>query len=386
MRVPFFSRAPKTFAIADVGAGGSAVGFVQVPRSGPARIVATHRSFSPVEERTAEGAVTALGTTFSESAASALAQYSKGGGKGSPEAVYVVVHAPWAESHSFSNEQHFEKDTKITADMIGTLAKSALAQAGDIPRDQILEASVVHVELNGYPVTNPVGRMAQQVKVAVLLSTMQKPYRDALEHAVQAAFPSTPLKLRSHARALVSLLRERHDEARNCVIVDVADEGTVFSVIRKNLLDGQAQIPAGTHALLTRIAPAGSREETLGLLSMLEKGTCSTAACDAITQALTAAEPEITKIFGEGLASLAAKRRLPNDAILVTHADIAPWFSHFLSRIDFAQFTSTSQPLSVKILTPDALKMSAETAPGVTEDVPLSIVATLVHNESGSAD
>jgi hypothetical protein len=51
MRIPLFSRAPRTFVIADVGAGGSAVGFVQVPSDGPARIIAAHRTFSPVEER-----------------------------------------------------------------------------------------------------------------------------------------------------------------------------------------------------------------------------------------------------------------------------------------------------------------------------------------------
>lgn len=386
MRIPLFSRAPRTFVIADVGAGGSAVGFVQVPSDGPARIIAAHRTFSPVEERSPESALISLGATFAESAKAALADYAKAGAKGRPEAIYAVVHAPWATSRAFSNEQHFEKDTKITNDIIGTLAKSALAQAGNIPRDELLEASVVHVELNGYPVKSPVGRMAQQVKVAALVSSMQKVHRDALENAIAAAFPAVPLKLRSHARALVSTLREHGDEARNCVVIDVADEGTTISVIRKNLLDGQAQIPAGTHALLTRIAPAGSREETLGLLAMLEKGTCSTTACDAITQALTAAEPEITKIFGEGFATLAAKRRLPNDVVLVTHADIAPWFAHFLSRIDFAQFTLTSQPLAVKILAQGDLKNVTETTPGVVEDIPLSLVAALVHNEYGSDD
>lgn len=381
MRIPSLAHRVRLIAIADVGMSGTGIGYVEIGGAVPARIIAASRSFAPLTERDERSALANISQTFRESAAAALAALGKTGTARAPDAVYVIAHSPWTESRSLSAEKSFEKDTRITKDLIGTLASTALKDAADVKSDELLEASVTHVELNGYPVAEPTAHSAQHIKVAVLVSTMRKEHRDAIESAAHTAFPGIDVKLRSHVRALVSALHES-EGVRNGVIVDVGEEGTTISVIRKDLLDGQESIAAGMHTLLARVSGSGSKEETLGLLAMLEKGTCSTSACDEIMQALSAAEPQITKIFGEGLAKLAAKRRLPNDCVLITHPDVAPWFSRFLARIDFAQFTSTSQPLSVKALGLSDVSSLVSTEASVATDMPLMLAAALVHNES----
>ncbi len=378
MRLPFFSRAPRSFVIADVGAGGSAIGVIRLDERA-AHLCAAARSHPRLDERDASAALASLARTFAESADAARSQATKAGAR-VPEAAYVIIRAPWAASRCLYAERAFETDTAISDDLISGLAKEALAQAADIAQDELLEASIVHIELNGYPVSSPRGKRARHIRVAILVSSIPKRYRDAITDAAQKAFPGITLKLRSHVRALlVALKSEQHD--RNCVVIDLADDGTTVSVVRKNLLDSQTRIDAGVQTLVSRVAKSGSREETLALLSMLEKGICTSAACDEITQALSAAEPELTKIFGEGLATLAMKRRLPNDAYLMAQADIAPWFAHFLARIDFAQFTLTSQPLFVHVVGPTEFDSLVSCGNGVTPDQGLALAAVLVHTE-----
>ena len=59
------------------------------------------------------------------------------------------------------------------------------------------------------------------------------------------------------------------------------------------------------------------------------------------------AEPEFAKRFGGAFATLAAKRKLANTLVLFAHPDMAEWMRHFFSRLDFTQFTQTSQPFDV---------------------------------------
>lgn len=380
MRIPFFSRASKTFIVADVGAGGSAAGFL-IQEDGPGLMQAAARSHPSLEERGPDAALAQLARTFAESADAARAQAAKAGVH-APEAAYIIIRSPWTVSRCLSIERAFDTETAVTDDLISSLAKEALSKGAEAA-SELLEASVVHIELNGYPVASPAGKKARHLKVAVLVSTMEKQYRDAITAVAQKAFPGIPLKLRSHVRTLlVALKNEQHD--RNCVVIDLADDGTTVSVVRKNLLDSETRIAAGVQTLLARIAKTGSREETLALLSMLEKGTCTSAACDEITQALSAAEPELTKIFGEGLATLATQRRLPNDAYLMAQSDIAAWFAQFLARIDFAQFTLTSQPLSVHVVGPAEFESLVHLSPGVMTDPGLCLAAALVHSEQHS--
>lgn len=374
----FSTHGAETTLVADIGGGGSAVGFLELSSGTPSRIVASARAFTPIEERTGDQSITQIAQSLAEAAAAAQKTYAAGHKK-APKEIIAVVHAPWASSQTAAAERSFDRETRITSALIGELAKEALAKA-DVARADMLEASVAHVELNGYPSRTPERFSAHHAKVVVLVSEMKAEYKSSLEHALQQAFPGIPVKFRSQARALASLMTQEGD-SRNAVVIDVADDAASVTVIRKQAITEQARIPAGVHALLTKIAAAGSREETLALIGMLERGACQSAECDRIVKALAGAEPELTKLFGEAFTALAAKRRLPNDALLVTNADLSPWFAQFLSRIDFAQFTTTARPLAVHALVPEDLARYAK-GEHVT-DVSLLIAAALVHIEHG---
>lgn len=374
----FSAHHAETALVADIGGGGSAVAFLQLASGSPSRILASARRFTPLEERSADQSITQISQSLAEAAEAARKNYSTAGYKRAPKEIVAIVHAPWASSRTAEAERSFDHETRITPALISELAKEALATA-HLARADMLEAGVAHVELNGYPSHAPEKHSAHHIKVVVLLSEMRSADRGALEHSLQT-FTGIPVRFCSQARALASLLSQEGD-SRNAVVIDMADDASSVTVIRKQVISEQARIPAGIHALLSKIAAAGSREETLALIGMLERGACQSAECERIVKALAAAEPEITKLFGEAFTALAAKRRLPNDAFLITDADLSGWFAQFLSRIDFAQFTTTSRPLSVHTLAPQDL---AKYAIGDhLTDVSLLIAATLVHIEHG---
>jgi hypothetical protein len=65
--------------------------------------------------------------------------------------------------------------------------------------------------------------------------------------------------------------------------------------------------------------------------------------------------------------------------LLVTHPDLEAWFSSFLSRIDFSQFTITALPLTVH--SGDGLDVGKWVA-GARETDALTVACALVNIES----
>lgn len=371
-----------SIVLADIGAGGAACAIAE-EANGPFQIRTFARATPPLEERPEGESITRLAQSLAESALQTSKAHA-GTGVSHPSEIIAVIHAPWIRSRTIAVERSFSEETAITDALIGEMAKEALTKDATLVREDICEGSVVHIELNGYPTRSPAGKRAHQVKVVSLVSEMQRAHREELEHALRQAFPEIPLRWRSHARALTSAVREHDTDSRNAVIFDVSDDGSSISVIRKHVLTEQKHIPDGVHALLAVIAPGGSREEILSVLAMRERGVCDTAQCETIQTALTAAEPSITKRFGEALGEMAAQRRLPNDAYLIIHRDLAAWFAQFIARIDFAQFTLSSKPFVVKTLTADDLVSYAAFRAPLVPDLGIALAAALVHSERRS--
>lgn len=145
-------------------------------------------------------------------------------------------------------------------------------------------------------------------------------------------------------------------------------------------------VPEGIYSVLRRLSKAGMPEEILGLVRMIARDDCTSEACNAVEAALAKAEPELVKIYGEGMAKCAATRRLPNKLFLVTHQDMALWLKRFFERIDFTQFTKTAQPFEVTALAPKDMEMWVKPAPGVSLDCGLAVPSALVNIERGVAD
>ncbi|MSU73709.1 hypothetical protein EXS56_01060 [Candidatus Kaiserbacteria bacterium] len=373
----------KIVAVADIGSGSAALAIVAVSAEGPVRVLCAERRFLPLEERTTEAITAALGTHLVEVGKSVLAVYQKSGGS-APESVYAIVRAPWTRSKTVEARTSFPEVTQITDKIIGGLAQQALASDKEFDRAHILEAGVIRIEVNGYPTGEPEGASGHRLSVAALISDCDPTFKTTLTSALQQLFGGQKVVIRSGVHAILSILRNKADAwDKNFLVVDMASEGTNFVVIRDGITTDHATIPEGKNSILKRISGNGMTEETLTLLRLLARGECHDPACEAIQVAMAKAEPELVRTFGEVIAKLVVQQRLPNHLILATHQDLVPWLSSFFSRIDFAQFTTTTQPFVVTPLKPADLTHLALPEPGIHADTGILIAAALVNIEEG---
>jgi len=374
----------KIIAVADIGSGSVAFAIAATSRGKPSRVLFAERSILPFEERTRDATITGLGQHLEETGKKMMTAYTASGAKAPIDALYCIVRAPWSRSRGVRVQEDLKEPTVVTAGIISELAKRALAAETELDKKNLLEAMVVKVELNGYETAEPEKKVAHSVAVCALLSDCDPALRALIQEKLRVLAPQVKPQWRSATRALLSEVRDMSASTDDRFIVEVVTEGTNMTVVREGVVAGQRIVEEGVRAILARLTPGGMGEETLALMRMLENEQCTSPACEALRVSMAKIEPELVRVFGEGMAALGTARRLPNKVLLVAHPDMLPWLSKFFTRIDFTQFTTTTQPFEIEQLGLAAFSRRVVEAEKVVIDPALALSIALVNREESA--
>jgi hypothetical protein len=369
--------AGKPVLIADVGDG--SIGISMVTLGETAEVLRSMRATLPIEDRTREQSAAAIIKLLEESLGKILGASGPGSKPVTPHAVHIVMRAPWTRFRTTSADERFEEARTITKEVIADQAKKALASPSELDRNSILEAGVLQVFLNGYPTANPIGKRAKSISVVAFESDIDAGMRSSIVNAFGKALPDRVPAFHSGMRSLLTVMHEHLPDIHRFLLIDIGGTQTSCAVVRKDAVTQYVAANEGLSTILKRIAQGGMPEETLSLLRMLATDACSTSACQAVKDSLAKAEPELVRAFGEVFTTLAATRRLPNACMLSAPAELTPWLQGFFERIDFSQFTATTQPLLVETLSPEHLLDSVHWQTGVVPDAGLGIAASSVN-------
>jgi len=386
-----FARERAT-AVAYIGSGGVSVGIAHSLRSGPAKLLTSTRMELPLEERTPEHTTVALKQRLVEAGQKTLATYAAGGHALPISTAYAIISAPWTQSQTKRAEAVFDTEEYVSERLLSDLARRALKES-PAPRANFLEANVMEVALNGYGTSHPEGKRAHTVALCALICVGDPDLSAAATEALRTVFPVAEVILRSGVRATLEAVRASRPQLRNCLILDVGDEGTAAIVIRDGVVESQTYIPEGLRSILARISQGGLGDGTLATMRMIGRDECSTPTCAAMQAALAKMEPDLAHAFGESLMKISAPLRLPNQLVLFAHPDISSWLGRFFARIDFTQFTETLQPFDVAVFQAADLSPSRDTSTQVAgalgtvgaADIELSVALALINKERSSA-
>ncbi len=378
----FGARREKPVLIADIESGSVGVAIAILKKGAPVKILVCKRAHLPLIERDEAHVTSSIITLFSETVPVVLKEYTESehaARYGAAQSLTVVVGSPWVRSRSAGAEDLFTEEKTITDAMIKELAKRALSEPSTLDSSRVFESSVIRVQLNGYPTGSPVGKKAHHLQVTAFQSDIDQKLRTGVESVLGASFPGRPVALRSSIRALLAVLHERI-HGNHYMILSMGTEGTDCISVHKEDLNEHSSLPIGVRSIAQRLSgEQGLPEEIFSQLRMLIADTCSTPSCEAIKTNLAKLEPELVRSFAELFSQISSRRKIPNTCLLVTHADLAPWLEVFLTRIDFAQFSVTAQPLAVTSLSPAHLATQVQWDSSQHEDTGISLASAFVN-------
>ncbi len=378
------SHSQDVVAVVDIGSGSAGAAVMLRNGKGAASIVAAERAILPLEERTRDQTIKGLTTMITDSLTHVLKSYAAGdiGRHGPPQAVYVVVRAPWTRASSGYASKIFQKEETITKKLINDIAAEAMASDKELDKANILETSVIRVELNEYQTAHPIGRRAHRLKVVTFESDFDPVMHKAVTDAIEAILPHKKQTVHSGARVYLSIVQNLIEHPSDYVILDMVSEATSIMSVREGIITQHAVIDEGVRTILRRISgEEGLPDETLHLIRMVVAGSCSGEECEKLNAALTKVEPVLVKTFGEAVGSFVSKQRLPDNLIINAHPDITVWLQHLFSRLDFAQFTVSMRPFNVRVIKPEDIYATAMPIPGVAADTGISVACAFVNTE-----
>lgn len=380
-----FGNSERIIAVADVGSGSAGVSIIAAKQDAT-RVLAASRSILSLEERTKDQIMTGVVRMLTEASAEVQKLYhdSPAGKYGAPREVYAIVHSPWSRAVTARVSENLGKDGVIVSkELITQVAQRTHEDTQDLDRSHILESTIVRVELNGYPTSAPAGKRARQLDVTTFMSDCEPTMHEGVRAALESAFPGREINIRSGARTYLAIVQRLLEKTEAYVIVNMVSEATTVMAIREGTITHHAIIEEGVRTIVRRITGAkGTPEETASIMRMVVAGSCSGDECDKLNEALGKAEGDMVRIFGEGLASLMGKQRMPNTLVLFAHPDIAPWLARLFSRIDFAQFTIPLQPFVVTVATADMLKSSLHIESDVPADAGILVDSAFVNMQA----
>ncbi len=368
----------RLIAFVDVEAGGARAAILSV-QNNSVRVVSQAYSLIQIEVETAEHSIAAIGDRLDDVCKRALLAAEQKGVRSPITSVYAVVHAPWTTSETVRKRVDFPTETHIKDSHIADLAKQVLGEVKTINTAAVMEASVIRTWLNGYAVTDLNGKSAHSVSASAVISNIDPSAQKNIEAALHRAFPVATIEWRSGARALQSVLGSLYIRDENYLAVDLGVDSTFIVSVRDGMPTGERVVPHGLRSILTKIDATRPAEETLGLIRMLSRDACEGTACEAIQKAMAIAEPELVKFYGETLSSLATDRRLSNTLILFANPGIIDWMKQFFSRLDFTQFTATTQPFIVVPF--ESSMLGSATESDELLHAPIALGAALVNME-----
>lgn len=339
--------------VADIGSSSAAVAIVALGSDQPAVVLSYHRTDVTMGERSAEALASTIASALEQSAQTARSDIKDEHVLGQISSVYACIHAPWTRSTIAHALKTYDEDVRVTPDIIAKIGNEALGVPGQ-EHTGLFEASVVRVELNGYPTGSPVGKTAHRILASALSSTCDDALYRAVSDALVRQFPNTRILWRSAARAIVATSNALSGKQSDGIIITIGREATSIIIVRRGVLEQEELLSDGLHALLRRIG-GDSVQEMLNVLHLIGQDMCDSTACESMRTALARIEPDLVRLFGERFAKLASSRRLPSRIILLAHPDVQQWLSKFFARIDFTQFSVTSQPFSVLPLQPSSM-------------------------------
>lgn len=365
----------KSVFVADIDDGSVSVALMRETGSELEIAASVHSSLTP-ESRTREQAASLVATELTSATERLLK--TPGLDHVEPASVHVIARTPWTHFRTARATEEFKEPRAITKEVIAELGKKALVENHNASEGSDLNSGVMQVLLNGYPTSKPLNKRAQTAAVVAFQTTINEGIKSAVVRALGTHFPHRVPEFHSGTHAILTTIREHMQGVKRFLVIDIGYSSSYLAVVREEAITQEISVPEGLSTILKRIAPNAVPDETLTLFKMLASDSCSTSACQLLKDSIAKAEPELVRIFGEALGTLATRRRVPNTCFIAAPAEITPWLIAFFSRLDFSQFTTSLQPFEIEPISAEQL-VGAITWRGGIPDLRIAAAAAYVN-------
>lgn len=174
-----------------------------------------------------------------------------------PNQIYLTIGAPWITSRtqkiSYESEKPFTYNEKIAKSLMDKDSANFVEDFEDNESVELIEQSILNIELNGYAIKKPYGKVAKTLGLTVHLSLVGKSVLSSLRHAIQTIFNHQAIHIHSFAY-LALLSTDTIRKANSFIMLNIGGEISEVSLIKDGYIKESLSFPLGAHRIFRTLA------------------------------------------------------------------------------------------------------------------------------------
>jgi len=258
--------------------------------------------------------------------------------------VLITFSSPWfftlSKSIKVEKDEPFYITTKTIKDISDKEAQNFKAQTIEtLPKNIndsliVLESSVVNTRLNGYSVTNVIGKKTKTIEADIWLSLIPESVEKKVLGLVQKHTHISNDNILAHSFPLVSfsVIRDCFHVKESFVTMDITAETTHISFITGDIIKSTATLPIGRNYLIRQLAKNADvgQEIAESYLRLYTEYRLDAETTTLIDKTMTDIEKEWSIYFEDALVSFSAKMVISKTVFVTGEKDVNKIFSTFM--------------------------------------------------------
>lgn len=369
----------------DVGSSsvGGAVFLIQ--KSGVPKIIYSIRESIPLEDSVDFDRLLSLTSKTLETVANKIDMMRLG----APKKVSCVLSSLWYVSQT--RTIRLEKNTLFTFTL--KLADSLIQKEVALFKEehsnkdynvtvQQIELKNMQTKLNGYVVSNPLGKKAKELEMTIFISMSPKQIIEKFEQAIGGYFHPSNLNFSSFAMTSFVIARDTFASQKDFLLVDIGGEVTDISLIKNNVLCESISFPMGKNFLLRGMAAKlkNSLSEAKSLVSLYKDNHADEVTEKRLKLVINKLRLEWLENFQESLSNLSDSVSVPSVIFMTADQDLADFFSETIKIEQANQYALTEQKFKVVLLGTKVLHGFAILEKNVVRDPSLIIESIYINS------
>lgn len=273
-------------------------------------------------------------------------------GFGAPLKVAVFFSSPWVTaslvSETYAPGKEFTMTDKLYEKIIGEVRQIN-------ENEEAIERKVLDLRMNGYEITDPIGKRGTSFACKVYISSVPKKLAAAVIAEVQTSYQNHEIPITAHTSPLALFVVARNIFTVKDPVMSfcVGKESTSVLIMREHVLSQVFSVPFGHGAVLRSVMESCgcSLNEAASYLRMYEDEMLDKRDAQKITTSIRAIQKKWFEACAEAWQKENTALLFPSVALLVAPPDYQAWFKDALSSDLFSTYTVLKSPVTVIPLT-----------------------------------
>lgn len=254
--------------------------------------------------------------------------------------IFVLVGSPWHIAWNDEIKIDKEKKFKVTKRIINDSINNSFSMThGDL---KITDVNVMGYRLNGYTMSNPLGKVTSCLDLRVYISSAPKQFIELVESKIKSHITHNKITFSSYNNALYQSILANTEEG-NCIILLPENETTEVVLVRNAEIISEASLPFGNVVLAQDLfgAKSSSIKESLLKTKRFVEGTLDIPDLDVVGKKIEKTQDVFLSNFRDIVWKMGDTMILPGNIFIVGKNLATHFIIDWVSKDDYIKKTFT---------------------------------------------